>query len=236
MKTIGLIGGMSWESTAEYYRIINDDVRKRVGGLRSAKIVLYSVDFGEVEQLQRHEDWGGLAGLVVDAAQRVERAGADVMLICTNTMHNVADDVQNSIQIPLLHIVDVTAEKILCDGYQKVCLFGTKFTMEKEFYKGRLQNKGLDVVVPSPIVRDVVHRIIYDELCVGKILPSSRSWMKRIIEGFAEKNTFAFILGCTELPLLIQQKDFDASKYVIKVYDTTKIHAEAAVDYALSRE
>ena len=208
-------------------------MRKRVGGLHSAKIVLYSVDFADVEQLQRREDWGGLTDLVVDAAQRVERAGADVALICTNTMHNVADVVQSKINIPLLHIVDVTAEEILRDGYQKVCLLGTKFTMEKKFYKARLQKKGLGVVVPSLPVRDVVHRIIYDELCVGKILSSSRSWIKRIIDGFAEKNTFAFILGCTELPLLVQQKDFDASKYVIKVYDTTRIHAEAAVNYAL---
>ncbi|MBI4141738.1 aspartate/glutamate racemase family protein [Candidatus Woesearchaeota archaeon] len=234
MKTIGLIGGMSWESTAEYYRIINEEVKKRIGGLHSAKIVLHSVDFGEVEQLQRREEWGELTDLLVCAAQKVERAGADVALICTNTMHNVADEVKEKIRIPLLHIVDVTAERILQDGYKKVCLLGTKFTMEKKFYKKRLKAKGLEVFVPALPARDVVHRIIYDELCVGKILPSSHSWVRKIIESSASNGVYAIILGCTELPLLVQQKDFDSSRYYVKIYDTTRIHAESAVDYALS--
>jgi len=229
MKTIGLIGGMSWESTAEYYRIINETVKERLGGLHSAKIVMYSVDFEEVGECQREGKWDEATNLMIDAAKRVERGGADFVLICTNTMHKMAEDVAANINIPLLHIVDVTAEKIIPSGFKKLGLLGSTFTMEEVFYKGRLREKyGLDVVIPSGGDGQVVHNIIFAELCQGEIKGSSREHVKTIMKKLIDNGAQGIILGCTELPLLIKQEDC-----AVPLFDTTAIHAKAAVDYAL---
>jgi aspartate racemase len=228
MKTIGLIGGMSWESTAEYYRIINEAVKKKLGGLHSAKIVMYSLDFEEIEQLQIQGGWDEATDSMVDAAKRVEKAGADFVLICTNTMHKMAQEVEASINIPLLHIADVTAEKIVSSGLKKVGLLGSTYTMEEDFYKGRLIDKyGLGVVVPDEADRQTVNNIIFEELCVGKITSSSREQVKTIIQKLIDQSAQGIILGCTELPSLIKQKDC-----AVPLFDTTAIHAQAAVDYA----
>ncbi len=229
MKTIGLIGGMSWESTAEYYRIINEAVRERLGGLHSAKIVIYSVEFEEVGKLQREGRWDEATDLMIDAAKKVERGGADFALICTNTMHKMAEDVAASINIPLLHIVDATAEKIIPSGLKKLGLLGSTFTMEEDFYKGRLKEKyGLDVVIPGEAERQLVHNVIFEELCQGEIKDSSREQVKTIIKKLVDGGAQGIILGCTELPLLIRPEDCP-----VPLFDTTAIHAEAAVDYAL---
>ena len=229
MKTIGLIGGMSWESTAEYYRIINEAVKEKLGGLHSAKIVMYNVDFEEVEQLQHKGEWDKATNLMIDAAKRVERGGGDFVLICTNTMHKMADDVAANISIPLLHIADATAEKITSLGLKRIGLLGTKFTMEQDFYKGRLKQKfGIDVVIPNEPDREIVHNVIYKELCLGEIKDSSREQVKAIINRLSDNGAQGIILGCTELPLLIKQAD-----YPVPLFDTTIIHAKAAVDYAL---
>ncbi len=228
MKTIGLIGGMSWESTAEYYRIINEAVKERLGGLHSAKIVMYSLDFQEIEQLQRHGKWDEATDSMVDAAKRVEKAGADFVLICTNTMHKMAEEVEASINIPLLHIADVTAETIVSLGFKKVGLLGSTYTMEEDFYKGRLKDKhGINVVIPSEADRKTVHNIIFEELCVGKITSSSREQVKTIIQKLIDQGAQGIILGCTELPFLLKQEDCS-----VPLFDTTMIHAKAAVDYA----
>jgi len=228
MKTIGLIGGMSWESTAEYYRIINEAVKEKLGGLHSAKIVMYSLDFEEIEQLQTQGRWDEATDSMVDAAKRVEKAGADFVLICTNTMHKMAQEVEASINIPLLHIADVTAEKIVSSGLKKVGLLGSTYTMEEDFYKGRLIDKfGLGVVVPDEADRQTVNNIIFEELCVGKITSSSREQVKTIIQKLIAQGAQGIILGCTELPSLIKQKDC-----AVPLFDTTAIHAQAAVDYA----
>jgi aspartate racemase len=228
MKTIGLIGGMSWESTAEYYRIINEAVKKKLGGLHSAKIVMYSLDFEEIEQLQIQGGWDEATDSMVDAAKRVEKAGADFVLICTNTMHKMAQEVEASINIPLLHIADVTAEKIVSSGLKKVGLLGSTYTMEEDFYKGRLIDKyGLGVAVPDEADRQTVHNIIIEELCVGKITSPSREQVKTIIQKLIAQGAQGIILGCTELPSLIKQKDCP-----VPLFDTTAIHAQAAVDYA----
>jgi len=228
MKTIGLIGGMSWESTAEYYRIINEAVKEKLGGLHSAKIVMYSLDFEEIEQLQTGGRWDEATDSMVDAAKRVEKAGADFVLICTNTMHKMAQEVEASINIPLLHIADVTAEKIVSSGLKKVGLLGSTYTMEEDFYKGRLIDKfGLGVVVPDEADRQTVNNIIFEELCVGKITSSSREQVKTIIQKLIAQGAQGIILGCTELPSLIKQKDC-----AVPLFDTTAIHAQAAVDYA----
>jgi len=232
MKTIGLIGGMSWESTIEYYRIINELVSKRLGGLNSGKILLYSVNFQEIADLQHENKWDELTEIMIDIAQKLEKAGADVVLICTNTMHKMADEVQKSINIPLLNIIDVTAEKIKEMGLKKVGLLGTKFTMEDDFYKGRLKRKhGIDVLIPDEEGRQIVHDVIYNELCKGIIKESSREKFKRIIADLASKGAEGVILGCTEIPLLIKQEDCD-----IPIFDTTMIHAEAAVNFALGEK
>jgi len=229
MKTIGLIGGMSWESTAEYYRIINEAVKESLGRLHSAKIVMYSVDFEEVEQLQHQGRWEKATDVMIDAAKRVERGGADFVLICTNTMHKMAGDVAANINIPLLHIADATAERITTLSLKKVGLLGTKFTMEQDFYKGRLKEKfGLHVVIPNESEREMVHNVIYKELCLGEIKDSSREQLKTIINRLGNRGAQGIILGCTELPLLISQKDCS-----VPLLDTTVIHAKAAVDYAL---
>ena len=229
MKTMGLIGGMSWESSLEYYRIVNEAVKERLGGFHSAKCVLYSVDFEEVEKLQHEGDWDKLTGLMIDAAQRLERAGADFVVICTNTMHKMADEVQGAIAIPLLHIVDVTAEAIKANGQTRVGLLGTKFTMEQDFYKGRLSdNHGLEVLIPSAEERQAVHQILYSELCLGEIKDLSKAKFKDVIQNLVDRGAQGVILGCTEIPLIVSQDDYE-----IPVYDTTALHALAAVEYAI---
>jgi aspartate racemase len=230
MKTIGLVGGMSWESTLEYYRIINQYTKERLGGFHSAKIVMYSVDFAEVEVRQHQGRWDELTGLMIDAAQRVERAGADVLVICANTMHKMAGDIGRNIRIPILHIGDVTAGAVKASSIQKVGLLGTRFTMEQDFYKQRLiQKHGLDVIIPDEKERDEIHGILYNELCLGEIKERSKETFQRIIANLEARGARGIILGCTEIPLLVSQEDYE-----IPLFDTTTLHARAAVDFALS--
>jgi len=229
MKTVGLLGGMSWESTVGYYRAINEGIKDALGGLHSAKIVLYSVDFDPIEKLQHEGDWAGTAKILSEAALRVQAAGADFLLICTNTMHKVAPDIEKAVQIPVLHIADATAERLMSHGVAKVGLLGTAFTMEHDFYKGRLKQKyGLDVLIPGADDRKLVHDIIYQELCLGRIVDHSRAEYLRIIGDLARQGAEAVILGCTEIGMLINQCDTP-----VKLYDTTAIHAEKAVEYAI---
>ncbi len=228
MKTIGLIGGMSWESSAEYYRIINETVNVKLGGLHSAKCLMFSLDFAELEVLQRQGKWNEATELMIDAAQRVERGGADVVLICANTMHKLADALQEHLRIPLLHIVDATAREIQEWTFNTVGLLGTKFTMEENFYKDRLSEKyGLKVLIPPEKERDSVHRVIYEELCRGEIHQRSREQYLAIIDHLVSQGAEGIILGCTEIPLLIKQQHCQ-----VALLDTTRIHAEAAVEYA----
>ena len=230
MKTIGLIGGMSWESSLEYYRIINEQVREKLGGLHSAKSLMFSVDFDEVEKLQHQGKWMDATEIMIGAAKRLEKGGADFIVICTNTMHKMAGDIQNAVKIPLLHIADATAERIRATGINKVGLLGTKFTMEEDFYKRRLINKyNLQVLIPDEKERQIVHDIIYQELCLGSIQKSSKDQFIKSINNLASHGARAVILGCTEISLLIKQEDVD-----VPLFDTTRIHAEAAVDYALT--
>ena len=229
MKTIGLLGGMSWESSIEYYRIINETVRDRLGGLHSARSVMYSVDFAEIEALQHEGKWGEATDLMIAAAQHVEKGGADFLVICTNTMHRMAEEVQEGIGIPLLHIADATAAKIRARGLRVVGLLGTKFTMEEGFYKGRLIDRhGLEVLVPSDEGREIVHRAIYDELVMGVIEPKSKAQYIQIIEELVSMGAQGIILGCTEIGLLVGEKDV-----TVPVFDTALIHATAAVEHAL---
>jgi aspartate racemase len=229
MKTIGMIGGMSWESSLEYYRIINEAVKERLGDLHSAKSVMYSVDFAEIELLQREGRWQDATRAMIEAARAVEAGGADFLIICTNTMHKMADEVQKSISIPLLHIADATAEAIQAQGLQRVGLLGTRFTMEQDFYRGRLAEKyGLDVLLPDRADREIVHRVIYDELVLGKTVPASKVEYLRIIAALAKAGAGGVILGCTEIGLLVSQADS-----TLPLFDTTRIHALAAVQYAL---
>ncbi len=229
MKTIGLLGGMSWESTVGYYQAINKGVKEALGGLHSAKIAMYSVDFSQIEKLQHNGDWEGTAEILIGAAKSVQAAGADVLLICTNTMHKVAPQIENAIDIPLLHIADATAEVLVEKGIKTVGLLGTAFTMEQDFYKGRLaKNYGLTVHIPTDEDREIIHNVIYKELCLGKVNPSSKSEYLRIIENLAEQGAEAVILGCTEIGLLVNQTDTD-----IILLDTTYIHAKKAVEYAI---
>jgi len=229
MKVIGLIGGMSWESTVEYYRLINESVKEKLGGLHSAKCVLYSVDFAEVEELQRQGRWPDAAQLLVGAAQNVEKAGADFVLICTNTMHKLADPVQARIGIPLLHIADATAAKVGQAGIRRVGLLGTRFTMEEDFYRGRLADQfGLEVIIPDTKDRETEHRIIYKQLCVGTIRPESKAQVAGIMSRLVDLGAEGIILGCTELGLLL-----DAGDSRVPLFDTTRLHALAAVEYAL---
>lgn len=228
MKTIGLLGGMSWESTLGYYRKINEGVKDTLGGLHSAKIVLYSVDFEPIEQLQHAGDWDGTAKILCEAAKNIQAAGADILLICTNTMHKVAPEIEAVIQIPLLHIADATAEVLVNEGIKSVGLLGTAFTMEQDFYKGRLTNKyGLQVLVPDESDRALVHKVIYKELCLGKVESNSKAEYLRIIDALAVKGAEAVILGCTEIGMLVNQEDT-----TVRLLDTTEIHAEKAVEYA----
>ncbi len=227
---IGLIGGMSWESSAEYYRIINETVRSRLGGLHSARCLMWSFDFREIEALQHAGRWDDAAALMIDAARRLERGGADFFLICTNTMHRMADQVQASVGIPLLHIADPTATRIMAAGIRRVGLLGTGFTMEQEFYKGRLSARfGLEVIVPGDDDRTVVHRVIYDELVQGRVVQDSRDAYRAVIDRLVQRGAEAVILGCTEIMLLVKPEDSS-----VPLFDTTRIHAEAAVEWALS--
>lgn len=227
---IGLIGGMSWESSAEYYRIINREVRNRLGGVHSARCLMWSFDFGKIERLQHEGDWGTLTEHMIEAAVALQRGGADFVLLCTNTMHRMADAVAAAIDIPLLHIADPTAEKVKAAGFTRVGLLGTAFTMEHDFYKGRLRDKfGLEVLIPQLQERKIIHDIIYRELVAGKVLASSRAAYCNIIAALIERGAQAIILGCTEIMLLVSEEDS-----AVPLFDTTTIHAIAAVDRALA--
>jgi aspartate racemase len=230
MKTIGLVGGMSWESTVEYYRIINETVKEKLGGFHSARMVLYSVDFAEVEALQHRGEWDIAAVLLTEATLRVEAAGADFALLCTNTMHRVFDEIQRNVHIPLLHIVDVTGREIRARGLTRVGLLGTRFTMEQEFYKGKLAaDFGLEVLIPDEEERAAIHGILYNELCLGAVKEASRDVFRKIIGRLEGRGAQGIILGCTEIPLIVKQKD-----YGLPLFDTTALHARAAVELALS--
>ncbi|NPV41173.1 MAG: aspartate/glutamate racemase family protein [Anaerolineae bacterium] len=229
MKTIGMIGGMSWESSAEYYRIINKEVKKRLGDLHSAKCVLASVDFAEIEVLQREGRWEEAGRAMAEQARVLERAGADFVVLCTNTMHISAAEIEAAISIPFLHIADPTAGAVKAAGIQSVGLLGTRFTMEQDFYKGRLQEKhGLRVLVPDAEDRDVVHRVIYEELVLGVVNPQSRAQYARIMQALVDEGAQGIILGCTEIGLLVKAEDSR-----VPLFDTTLMHALAAVDLAL---
>ncbi len=226
MKTIGLIGGMSWESTVPYYRIINETVKQKLGGLHSAKLVLVSVNFHEIERMQHAGDWAAAGEAMADAARRLQAAGADFIVLCTNTMHKVADAIGRAVDIPLLHIADPTAAAIKADGHSTVGLLGTRFTMEQAFYRDRLVSEhGLNVIVPDDADRAIVHRVIYEELCLGEICDESRDEYRRIMANLVERGAQAIILGCTEISLLVSERDA-----TVPLFDTTKLHAEGAAD------
>jgi aspartate racemase len=232
VKTIGLIGGMSWESTVPYYRQINETVKQHLGGLHSAKIILYSVDFHDVEQLQHAGDWDAAGALLAAAARALESAGADFLVLCTNTMHKVAPAIEAAVAIPLLHIADPTAAAIRQAGFSTIGLLGTRFTMEQDFYRERLRERhGLAVLVPAPDDRDIVHRIIYDELCLGEVVTQSRDEFRRIMAGLVAQGAQAIILGCTEIALLVGQQDAS-----VPLFDTAGIHARAAAERALAAD
>jgi amino-acid racemase len=228
MKTIGLLGGMSWESTQTYYRLINEGVKARLGGLHSAKLVLFSVDFADIEALQHEGDWPATADILSRAALSLEKAGADFLIIGTNTMHKVAPEIEQAIHIPLLHIADATARVLKQDGVTRVGFLGTRFTMEQAFYRDRLEDAGIEVITPDHAQRDEVHRVIYEELCRGDIIPESRSSYLDIVNSLSGRGAQAVILGCTEIGLLIRQADT-----AVPLYDTTEIHAAQAVELAL---
>ncbi len=223
MKTIGLLGGMSWESTALYYKIINETVKEKLGGLHSAKILLYSVNFAEIEECQAEENWSKSAQILAEAGLKLEKAGADYLLICTNTMHKVAKEVQEVLTIPLIHLAQETAREIVEQGIDKVALLGTKYTMKEDFYKEKLIESGLEVLIPNDEDIEIVNSIIYKELCLGKIKETSREKYKEIIQKLVDEGAKGIILGCTEIALLINQKDV-----CIPVFDTTLIHAKKA--------
>lgn len=230
MKTIGLLGGMSWESTTSYYRVINEQVRARLGGQHSAKICLYSVDFSEIEQLQNTGAWDKTAAILTDAARKIESCGADFLLICTNTMHKVAPEIEKGLGIPILHIADATAAAIVKEGIKTIGLLGTKFTMEQDFYRGRLEDKyRLKVLIPDKAGRERVHHVIYDELCLGKVKDSSREAFLEIVRDLKTRGAEGVILGCTEIALLIQQDHTD-----VPLFDTAEIHALKSVEIALA--
>jgi aspartate racemase len=229
MRRIGMLGGMSWESSAEYYRLVNELVRERLGGLHSADCVLLSVDFAEIERLQSEDRWEDAARMLADAARSLESAGAELLVLCTNTMHKVADTIEAAAGVELLHIVDVTAAAIHRAGLSTVGLLGTAFTMEQQFYRARLADNGLDVVVPDDVDRDVVHRVIYDELCRGVVSEDSRKAYREIIGRLVGAGAEGVILGCTEIELLIRPGDVD-----VPVFPTTRLHVEAAVARALA--
>jgi aspartate racemase len=230
LKTIGLLGGMSWESSIEYYRIINETARARLGGLHSAQCLMFSFDFAEIEALQMAGDWETAARRMVAGAQQLERGGADCLVLCTNTMHKLADAVQAAVRLPLLHIADTTAQAIQAQGLQTIGLLGTRFTMEQDFYKGRLVERfGLHVLTPDAAGRAAVHRIIYDELCLGVVKDESRQAYQQVIHHLADQGAQGVILGCTEITLLIKPEHSP-----VPTFDTTYLHAVAAVDWALA--
>lgn len=230
MKTLGLIGGMSWESTIPYYSTINEYVKNQLGGLHSAKIILHSVDFHDIEQLQSQGDWQQAARVLSDIAMGLEKAGAEAIVICTNTMHKVADAVENASQLPLLHIADATGESIAKQGMKKVGLLGTRYTMEQDFYRQRIRDRyGIDVIIPDSAGRETVNRVIYEELCQGKIDAGSRQAYREIITQLERQGAGGIILGCTEIPLLLSANDAN-----VPLFDTTTLHAIAAAKYALS--
>src|SRR3982751_3641066 len=229
MRTLGLLGGMSWESTLPYYRYVNERVREKLGGLHSAKLVLYSVDFAEIERLQQIGDWDTAGRVLADAAQALERAGAEALVLCTNTMHRVLDAIEPAIGIPVLHIADATARRIRTSGIDKVGLLATRFTMEQDFYRGRLEKNGLSVLVPDADERAEIHRIIYEELCLGVVREASAAIYRNIMASLVDRGAEGLILGCTEIGLLVRADDTN-----VPVFDTARIHAEDAVDWALS--
>ncbi len=232
MKTIGLLGGMSWESTVNYYRAINEGVKAKLGGLHSAEIALYSIDFAPLEKLQHLNDWEDSTRILIDAALKVQAANADFLVICTNTMHKVAPAIEDVLDIPLLHIADATAEVLIAENIKRVGLLGTAFTMEQDFYKGRLSEKyGLDVITPDDSDRAIVHRVIYEELCLGSVEIQSKQEYLRIIQHLADQGAEAVILGCTEIGMLVKQTDTP-----VKLIDTTAIHAQKAVEKATENE
>ncbi|WP_404460767.1 aspartate/glutamate racemase family protein [Sutcliffiella horikoshii] len=228
MKVIGLIGGMSWESSVEYYRIINQEVKRRLGGLHSAKCLLYSVDFHEIERYQSEGDWEKAGEVLGDAACSLEMGGADFIVICTNTMHKVVNEIQSKITIPLLHIADATAAQIKEKGINSVGLLGTRYTMEQDFYKSRLEMNGIKVIVPNEQEREIINKVIYEELCLGKIQEKSRDYYKKVIHGLIESGAKGIILGCTEIGLLVKPEDSD-----VPLFDTAYIHALEAVNMSL---
>ncbi|WP_201714600.1 aspartate/glutamate racemase family protein [Rossellomorea arthrocnemi] len=230
MKVIGLIGGMSWESSAEYYRIINEEVKRRLGGFHSARCLLYSVDFEEIEHYQSEGDWKKAGETLGEVAHSLEKAGADFIVICTNTMHKVIGDIQEKINIPVLHIADATAHQIKEQGISSVGLLGTKYTMEQDFYKLRLESNGIKVMIPSDKEREIVNKVIYEELCLGKIQQTSRDYYKKVIQGLIETGAKGIVLGCTEIGLLIKQEDSD-----VPLFDTTHIHALEAVNMSIKK-
>lgn len=232
MKTIGLLGGMSWESTIPYYRQINQHIKQQLGGLHSAKIILYSVDFADIEALQRSGDWDRAGELLAEAAVKLQAAGADCLVLCTNTMHKVAAVIETAVTIPLLHIADATAEAIQLAGLKKVALLGTRFTMEQDFYKKRLtESYGLEVLVPDEESRALVHQVIYQELCLGLVKPDSRLQYQQIMADLVVQGAEAIILGCTEIALLVSAEDC-----AVPLFDTTFLHGQKAADYALEQE
>ncbi|RLF41504.1 MAG: aspartate racemase [Thermoplasmata archaeon] len=229
MKTIGLIGGTSWNSTLEYYRILNETVKKKLGGSHSAKCILYSIDFEDIRESLNDEKWEDVAKILIDASKRIEKAGADFILICANTLHKIVDDIQENISIPILNIIEVTAEKIKEQGIKKVGLIGTRFTMKEDFYKKILEEKySIEVVLPDKKDIETLHGIISDELCKGIVKQGSKERIKKIINNLTSRRAEGIILGCTELPLLIKQEDID-----MPIFDTTRIHAISAVECAL---
>ncbi|RKJ96919.1 aspartate/glutamate racemase family protein [Alicycliphilus denitrificans] len=229
MKTIGLLGGMSWESTIPYYRHINEAVKARLGGLHSAKIVLYSVDFAEIERLQHRGDWDAAGAMLAVAAQALERAGADFIVLCTNTMHKVAPAIEAAVATPLLHIADPTAAAIRKAGLSRIGLLGTRFTTEQDFYRGRLAGRhSIEVLVPDQDDRDVVHRVIYEELCLGRVEDSSRHAYRDVMRRLVERGAQGIILGCTEISMLVGERDAS-----VPLFDTTAIHAVTAAEQAL---
>jgi len=231
MKTIGLLGGMSWESTAEYYRIINEETQRRLGGVHSARCVVYSLDFAELERAQHAGDWGAATRLVVEGTRALERAGAQLLLICSNTMHKVADAVEKAVQVPLLHIADATARAVRRKGLSRVGLLGTRFTMEEDFYRRRLEDEhGIQVLIPNTAERELVHGVIYRELVIGRIRDESREQFLQIISSLVDRGAQGVVLGCTEIGLLVKQKDAP-----VPLFDTTEIHALWAVDMALEQ-
>jgi aspartate racemase len=229
MKTLGLIGGMSWESTMPYYRIVNERVRQRLGGLHSAKLVLHSVDFAEIETLQHRGEWDAAGEQLADAARGLHAAGADAIVVCTNTMHKVAPQIEAAVEIPLLHIADATAARVRAAGLDRVGLLGTRFTMEQAFYRDRIVAHGIDVLTPDAAQRERVHRAIYDELCLGRIVEASRADYRTIIGGMIARGAQGVILGCTEIGLLVGVADS-----AVPLFDTCRIHAEYAADWALA--